>query len=151
MTGAGSETDALPIGLLRRLIAILYDSLLVVALIFVLSVPLIILNGGEPIPARTFWYRGYVLAIGGGYFAYCWLRGGQTLGMKSWRIRLVSADGGAVSARQALVRVATSLLSWLPAGAGYLWSLVDRDSLAWHDRLSGTRLIRWDPRRSAHT
>lgn len=149
MKPAGTGQPAAGAGLLRRLLAMLYDSLLVLALIFVLSVPLVILNEGEAIAAETAWYRAYILVIAGGYFAGFWRHGGQTLGMKSWRIRLISMDGGAVDTRRALIRVAAALLSWLPAGAGYLWSLVDRDGLAWHDRLSGTRLIRWDPARSA--
>lgn len=140
---AGGE----PVGLLRRLAAILYDSLLVLALVLLGTLALVILNAGEAIPAHTGWFRLFLLAVVAGYFVFFWLRGAETLGMKSWRIMLVSRDGGAVTPRQALLRAGAALLSWLPLGAGFLWSLVDRDGLAWHDRLSGTKLVRSVKRR----
>lgn len=137
-TGAKGATIA---GLLRRLLAIFYDSLLLVAVMFVLSVPLVVLNGGEPIPPNSGWYRLYLLAIGVSYFTFFWLKGGQTLGMKSWRLRVVTDDGLPLTPRRALLRCLGAVLSWLPLAAGYLWVLIDRDGLAWHDRLSHTRLV----------
>lgn len=139
--------DDEPVGLLRRLAAVLYDSLLVLALVFLATVPLVILNDGEAIPAQAWWYRAYLLAIVGGYFVFFWMRGGETLGMKSWRVMLVSRGGGPVTLRQAAIRAGAAALSWLPAGAGFLWSLVDADGLAWHDRLSHTLLVRSAKRR----
>jgi uncharacterized RDD family membrane protein YckC len=75
-----------------------------------------------------------------GFFAWFWMHGGQTLGMRAWRIRLVSATGQPVSFRQTVVRFAGAWLSAIVLGGGYLWVLVDRDRCSWHDRLSGTRL-----------
>lgn len=140
---AGDESA----GLLLRLAAILYDSLLVLALVFLGTLPLVVLNAGEAIPAHTAWYRLWLLAIVGGYFVFFWVRGAETLGMKSWRIMIVSRDGGPVTVRRALFRAAAAVLSWLPCGAGFLWSLVDKEGLAWHDRISGTRLVRSVKRR----
>jgi len=140
---AGDE----PVGLLLRLAAILYDGLLVLALVFLGTLPLVVLNAGEAVPAHTGWYRLWLLAIVGGYFVFFWVRGAETLGMKSWRIMIVSRDGGPVTVRRAMLRAAASVLSWLPCGAGFLWSLVDSDGLAWHDRLSGTKLVRSAKRR----
>ncbi len=129
-------------GLLRRLGAILYDSLLVVAIVFLGTLPLVLLNAGEAIPAHTGWYRAWLVLLVGGYFVYFWRRG-ETLGMKSWRMRLVPmhSDQDRITVGAAIRRALASVLSWLPLGAGFLWSLADRDGLAWHDRLSGTRLI----------
>ncbi len=146
MTRAEPAGDE-PVGLPLRLAAILYDSLLVLALVFLGTLALVILNAGEAIPAHTGWYRFFLLAVVAGYFVFFWLRGAETLGMKSWRIMIVRRDGGAVTPRQALLRAGAALLSWLPFGAGFLWSLVDRDGLAWHDRLSGTKLVRSVKRR----
>ncbi len=67
------------------------------------------------------------------YYIFCWLRGGQTLAMKAWRIRLV-----AVTPRKALVRLVLAALL-LPLSV--LWALFDRDGQFLHDRLAGTRLI----------
>ena len=78
--------------------------------------------------------------IGCGFFALFWRLGGQTLGMRAWRLQARS-EAGPLSWRQAWLRSVAALLSWLPAGLGFLWSLADADRLAWHDRLSGTRLV----------
>jgi len=140
---AGDE----PVGLLLRLAAILYDGLLVLALVFLGTLPLVVLNAGEAVPAHTGWYRLWLLAIVGGYFVFFWVRGAETLGMKSWRIMIVGRDGGPVTVRRATLGAGAAVLSWLPCGAGFLWSVVDRDGLAWHDRLSGTKLVRSVKRR----
>ena len=75
--------------------------------------------------------------------AVFWLHGGQTLAMKTWRIRLVSVDGMPIRPAQALLRY---LLCWpgillILLGVGILWAVLDRDGQFLHDRLSGTRLI----------
>ncbi len=76
------------------------------------------------------------------FFAGFWTHGGQTLGMRAWRIRLVGRGGGRVSWGQATLRFFAAIVSWLALGLGFLWALVDRERHAWHDRCSGTRLIR---------
>jgi uncharacterized RDD family membrane protein YckC len=83
----------------------------------------------------------YLLLIAFAFFGWFWVHGGQTLGMRAWRLRLVSADGGPVSWKQAAIRFAAALLSWSCLGLGFFWALIDREKRAWHDRLSGTRLI----------
>ena len=75
------------------------------------------------------------------FFCGFWLRGGQTLGMRAWRLMVVRDDGSPLTLRDALVRFASAVLSWAALGIGFLWSLFDRENLAWHDRLSGTRLV----------
>jgi len=93
-------------------------------------------------PAALLWIlQGIFLLIVIGFFTWFWTHGGQTLGMRAWRLKLLSRDGQAVTLRQALVRLAGALLSLLPAGLGLLWVLIDPQRCAWHDRLSDTRLI----------
>jgi uncharacterized RDD family membrane protein YckC len=75
------------------------------------------------------------------FFVGFWVKGGQTLGMQAWRIKLVTQDGGDVSPARALLRALLATLSAACLGLGYAWSLVDRDKRYWHDMLSGTRLI----------
>lgn len=138
-----SEPDAeLPNApLWRRLLAILYDGLLLAAVLMVATAVLLPLTGGEAIPKRgNTLYQLYLLAVGTGFFALFWRHGGQTLGMRAWRLRLQGAHGP-VSWREAWLRAGAALLSWLPLGLGFAWSLIDRERLAWHDRLSGTRLV----------
>jgi uncharacterized RDD family membrane protein YckC len=66
--------------------------------------------------------------------------GGQTLGMRTWRIKLVRNDGGPITWTIALKRYAYAVVSLVCLGLGFLWVLYDRDKLAWHDRWSGTKL-----------
>ena len=126
--------------LLRRLAAVLYDGLLLIALWMGAGALWIGFQGGTAAAAGDGLFRLYLLAIAYAFFVGFWVRGGHTLGMKAWRLRLVDADGQRVTVRAATHRFVTALLSWLPAGLGFLWALFDRDRLTWHDRLSRTYL-----------
>jgi len=84
--------------------------------------------------------------LAGAYAVVSWHRGGQTLGMRPWRLRVLAADGGCAPRRALVVRYAVGTLSLAVGGAGFWWAWVDRDGLTWHDRASGTRLRR-EPRR----
>lgn len=128
--------------LLRRLAAILYDSIVLIGLIFLASVPPTLLAGGgisEPLPA--FGMQLYLLAVAFAFFGGFWTHGGQTIGMRAWRIRVVDKEGRAITWRLALVRFLAAILSWAAVGIGFAWSLFDPDRLTWHDRLSGTRTV----------
>lgn len=83
----------------------------------------------------------------GAYATTSWRRGGQTLGMRPWRMRVRAADGAPAAWRALWLRYAVGTLSLLLAGFGFWWAWLDRDRLTWHDRASGTRLIREPKRR----
>jgi len=142
-----ATTDAAPLsapsaGLLRRLAALAYDALLLGGLLFVFTLLVVLARGGRAIDPDTLWYRASLVAIA---FVFCgasWTRGGQTLGMKAWRIRVVALDGRSPSWPRAAARFAASWLALAPAGLGYWWALVDAERRCWHDRLSGTRVVR---------
>ena len=137
------KTEMPPPGLLRRLGAMAYDALLLLAILMMLSYPYVWFTGGvKPGFLIRTAYQLYLLAICFLYYAGFWVRGGQTLGLRTWRLKLVRDDGGPITWAIALKRFASALLSWLCLGLGFLWILYDRDKLAWHDRLSGTRLVR---------
>ena len=80
--------------------------------------------------------------IAGLYATESWKRGGQTLGMRPWRLRLQTADGQAPSRILLWKRYALGTLSLLLGGLGFIWALFDRERLTLHDRLSGTRLTK---------
>ena len=82
--------------------------------------------------------------LAGGYAVLSWHRGGQTLGMRPWRLMLVAVDGQRPGWRALATRYAVGTVSLLAAGAGFWWAWIDRDRLAWHDRASGTRIVRSD-------
>ena len=143
----------MPAGLLRRLGALLYDSLLLLALFMVATAIFLPLSGGEAITAVAHpWlellYRTVLLALLVGFYGLFWTRRGQTLGMASWRLRVEREDGGTLTWGDSLRRLAAAALSLLPAGLGFVWILFDPQRRAWHDRLSHTRIVVL-PRRGA--
>ncbi|MGH7129142.1 MAG: RDD family protein, partial [Planctomycetaceae bacterium] len=114
----------MPAGLLRRFAAIVYDSLLLFAVLFFASLAVIVpfdIRYGDPLYSL---YLLYTYAVGFLFFGWFWTHGGQTLGMRTWRIRLESAGGDIITWRRALLRYVAALLSWLLLGGGFLLSLV---------------------------
>jgi uncharacterized RDD family membrane protein YckC len=127
---------------LIRIAAMVYELLLVTAVLFVAALPFLYLVGN----AETGWLRHlfqiYLLGVLFAYFSAFWLRSGQTLAMKTWRIRLVNPDGARLTLRQAALRFLVALPGLLLAGIGFWWALFDRDRQFLHDRIVGTRLVR---------
>jgi uncharacterized RDD family membrane protein YckC len=133
-------------GLLRRLAAMFYDFMLLAALLMLAGALVVVPLGmgfdiDSEVLARHPLFRLYLFLVILGFFCGFWIRGGQTLGMRAWRLMVVRYDGNRLHLRDALARFAAAALSWTVLGAGFLWSLLDREKLTWHDRLSGTRLV----------
>jgi len=111
-------------GLLRRLAALTYDCLLLFAILFVGTLALLPLTGGEAITQASqglgsyLGYRGYLALLALGYFGLAWTRGGQTLGMMAWRIRLVAADDRAAGWPPAALRFILGLALAIAAEYG---------------------------------
>jgi uncharacterized RDD family membrane protein YckC len=136
-------SEAASPGILRRVAAIFYDSLLVAAVLAIASILPLLANGGEPIaapPARLL-FQLYLLLVWFLYFGWHWTHGGQTLGMRAWRLKLLGEDGLPLAWHAALKRFLAAFIALLPLGIGLLWGLLDPHRRAWHDRLSGTRLV----------
>lgn len=124
-------------GLARRLASMLYEALLLAAVAFFAAWVFFFASGGRD--ATLGWIRHalqlFIAAAFAAYFLWCWLRGGQTLAMKAWRIRLQGA-----TPRTALVRLALAAIL-VPTGISLVWALFDRERMFLHDRLAGTRLV----------
>lgn len=122
--------------LARRLASLLYEAFLVFAVAFFAAWIFFFASGGRD--ATTGVMRAelqvFILAVLAVYFLWCWLRGGQTLAMRAWKIRLVDVTPGKAIAR---FLIAAALLP-----LSILWALVDRDRQFLHDRLAGTRLVK---------
>ena len=131
-------------GLLRRIMAIVYDSFLLIALFAVVSLPLVMQVGEETLthnPLMKALYQLLLLLSAFLFYGWFWTHGGQTLGMRAWRLQARKMDGSAMDWPASIRRFAWSLLSLAFLGLGFLWILLDRRSLAWHDRLSNTHLV----------
>jgi uncharacterized RDD family membrane protein YckC len=137
-------------GLLLRLAAICYDSLVLGALAMIVTAALLSFTGGVAITAGNPAYRVLLLVVAVLYFTWFWMRGRQTVGMRAWRLRVERFDRSALDWPDALARAAAAMLSWAACGLGFLWALVDPQQLAWHDRLSRTRLVRVPASAHAH-
>lgn len=129
-------------GLLRRIAAMLYDALLIGALLFLATVPFIAIRGGEPVETSdNLLYRIVLAVVVFGFYVGFWSRSGRTLGMQSWGLQLETENGEVPSASTASLRFFAALLSWLPLGLGFIWQIWDPQNLTWHDRISKTRLV----------
>ena len=116
----------------------LYDSLLIFALLFFATVLAIIFNRGEAIEPNPL-FNLYLLFTWFSFYAWFWHKSGQTLGMRVWKIRIVSEFGGNPSWGVCYLRLVLALLSLLCFGLGYFWRLFK--PYTWHDHLSQTRII----------
>ncbi len=139
--------NAPSVRLAKRLAAAVYDWLLVLGIVMVISVPLVAMLGDAIEPGNLL-YQAALICIAGAFFSWFWSHGGQTLGMRAWRLSVVSADGGEVSLRQALLRYCCAWISLLPAGLGFWWALLDRQNRCWHDLWTGTRLVQLPKKQS---
>ncbi len=128
-------------GVWRRIAAGVYDLLLLAAVWMLTTLILVMLRGGQAISPGALGYQLLLLGVAAAFYVSCWMRGGQTLGMRTWRIRLEQRSGEAIDLRTGMLRFAAGLLSILSCGAGLLWLWIDRDALTWHDRLAGTRVV----------
>lgn len=165
MTSAVPDDPAEVPSIRRRLASMLYEAVLLAAIAFFAGVLFLFASGGRE---ASGWLRvaqqAYLLVVFAAYFMWCWLRGGQTLAMKAWRIRLVAPGHARLPALLALLRfiyaalfigaflvcVAAAFVHRSPVlafatlaltGIGLGWALVDRDRQFLHDRLAGTRLV----------
>ena len=124
----------------RRIGAMIYDGLLVFALLFLGTLPFIAMQDGESVAPYYIVHQLTLALIIYLFFVGFWTRYSRTLGMQSWGLRIETMDGEKPNPGQATIRFFAALLSWVPLGMGFWWQLFDRENLTWHDRLSGTRL-----------
>jgi len=105
------------------------------------TVPYLLLSGGDAVGIGNNFFQAYLLAVVVLYFIVPWKIRGQTLGMQSWKIKVVQNAGELITWGQAVKRIIFSTFSFLSLGLGFLWSIFDREKLAWHDRLSKTKIV----------
>jgi uncharacterized RDD family membrane protein YckC len=144
MNQAGQILTAQNSGLPRRLGAILYDSLLVLALWILVTIAFIAARQGAAVETDdNIVYQLCFPILVYAFFVGFWSWSGRTLGMQTWGLRVELPDGRLPGPGVASMRFFAAILSWLPLGLGFLWQLWDKDKLTWHDRLSGTRLMHY--------
>ena len=134
-----------------RLLSLFYDLWPVAALWMLVALPFVVLDAVMAGDSRHNIATGslasqlqFLLCLGvtGAYATLSWRRGGQTLGMRPWRLQLLSAHAGPPTWKALWLRYAVGTLSLLLGGLGFWWAWVDRKKLTWHDRASHTRMVR---------
>lgn len=128
-----------------RALALFYDLWPAAALWMAAAALFLLAHDNQPLAAFSglqllLWLLCWLLT--GIYATLSWHRGGQTLGMRPWRLRVVATGGGRPSVRAVLLRYLVGTASLLLGGLGFWWAWIDRDRLTWHDRASGTRMRR---------
>ena len=128
-------------GLSRRLTSMLYEGLVVFSILLVgFLLPQIVFSGfGLQLSGKQLWI--HVILVLMIYFVWCWLHGGQTLPMKTWKLRIISTDGDALRPLQAIFRYLLAWPSILILGIGIFWALFDKDKQFLHDRIAGSRIV----------
>ncbi len=130
-----------PPGFRRRIVCMLYEGLVVFSILLIgFLLPQIVLSGfGWTVSPKLLWI--HIVVLLGSYFIWCWLNGGQTLPMKTWRFRLINMDGSPIRPLQAVFRYLVAWPSIMLLGIGIVWAIFDEDRLFLHDRIAGTRII----------
>jgi len=141
MVKAGETHGLRPAGLFYRLVAMFYDSLLLLSVLLVATALALLLTGGTLHYHNPF-FRTALFLICFTFHAWFWLHGGQTLGMRAWRLRVQRPDGRPITIWQALLRFLVAIPSLALGGIGFFWMLIDRDKMTWYDRFSESVIVR---------
>ena len=131
-----------PAGFLKCSAALLYDLILLAATLFAATALLLIFRGGQAFAPHDPVYTISLVITSTFFFGWFWTHGGQTLGMKAWKIRLVTLDGGTPGWGHVAVRSLYAMIGMALFGGGYLWMLIDPKHRSWQDIASRTRVIR---------
>lgn len=127
-----------PASLIKQIAAMIYDSLLIIAILFISTAIALIFNDGKAFESSPI-FSFYLVLIIFIFYSWFWKKSGQTLGMRVWKIRIISELGGNPSWAICFLRLTFALLSIACFGIGYWWRLFK--PYTWHDKLSQTRII----------
>ena len=142
----GSDIVSAP-GFFRRLAAQTYDLLLLIAVLFLATALLLPFTAGMAVTDHhVLIYRLYLVVVSFFFYGWFWTHGGQTLGLRAWKIKVLTLDQKPLGWTQTLLRFTTAIASWGFFGLGFLWILVDKNRRGWHDHLSKTALF-FDPQK----
>jgi uncharacterized RDD family membrane protein YckC len=129
-----------PPNLLRRLAAIFYDLLLLLSVLFVATALILPFNAGQAFTSQRF-YLVYLFVISFVFYGWFWTHGGQTLGLRAWKLQVLTVDKKIITWRQAFIRFCSAIISWSALGLGFWWSLLNKNQRCWHDTFSKTDIF----------
>lgn len=126
----------------RRLMILLYDSVILLALLLLASAAALPFGGENLRAFQDPWFTLWLFGVCFAYLATCWRAAGMTLGMRAWKVRLVTEDGRGISWPLCLLRFCVGLISVALFGLGVLWALLDKKNRTWHDLAARTVMIK---------
>ncbi len=126
----------------RRLLIMAYDGVILFGLLVVASAIALPIGDLEKVAFEDFWFTLWLFLVCFAYLGGCWRYGGMTVGMRAWKVKLVSEDGGGVSWPRCLLRFLIAIISAGLFGLGFLWALIDKRKRGWHDLSAHTLLLR---------
>jgi len=167
---APADVPAVP-GLWRRMACFVYEGVLLFGVVMIAGYLFSTLTQQRHALLGRHGLQAFLFVVLGIYFVWFWSRGGQTVAMKAWHIRLVDRAGAPVSQARALLRYVLSWLWFVPAlatlyfaglhGGGAIsvvviagvvvyaaLALLHPQRQFWHDAVCGTRLVTWRPRQN---
>ena len=150
----GTEQPSPSAGVIRRIAAMLYDTMLMFGVLFSATlIPSLVLTQDavkavkneevvhELHPLMTgLPFQLYLLTLWVIFFCWFWHKNGQTLGMQAWRLKIEDINGSNISILQCLMRLLGASISVLCLGAGYWWIWIDKEGRSWHDHWSASRV-----------
>ncbi len=126
--------------LLRRLAAMVYDGMLIAAIWMCIGMIFVIgFNDGEAVSGPLF--QSILFLCTFAFYAYFWIRLGQTLGMQAWQLRVQTVDNKHINLKQALLRFMMAIVSFACGGLGFLWMLFSPNKATWHDSFSESQIV----------
>jgi uncharacterized RDD family membrane protein YckC len=120
----------------------LYDAFILLGLLMLASAVALPFGNVQKVALHDFWFTLWLLLVCFAYLGGCWRYGGMTVGMRAWRIKLVSDNDQIISWPRCVLRFFVAALSVSAFGLGILWALVDKKNRGWHDLAARTLLIR---------
>lgn len=126
----------------RRLLVMLYDAVILLGLLILASAIALPFGDVNKVALHDFWFTLWLFAVCFAYLGCCWRYGGLTVGMRAWRVRLVSGNEQVISWPRCLLRFLVGMVSLSVFGLGILWALVDQNNRCWHDMAACTLLIK---------
>ena len=139
MKNIGVNTNKAP-SLFKLGACFIYDTLIVIALSFVCAGVFILLIGDATQGGKRYLLQLLLWSFIGVYFLWCWTKSGQTLAMKTWKLKVIDRNGGLLSPKVAFARYVLATLGLVFFGLGFLWALIDADHLYLHDRVLKSRI-----------
>lgn len=130
--------------LFRYLGVMVYDTLLLLSVLLLASALAVafnaLVNHGEAIEAGNPFFFLYLITVSFVFYGWFWTHGGQTLGMRSWKVYLINRTDTNITWKQSFIRFAAAIIAWFPVGLGFWWLYLGKDKQSWPDMLSATKL-----------